>query len=197
MWKLSKEVDERLNDETKLEIAVWLVGVQVSKEMEGWQRSWGDILDRLFGKKHFSFRCFLRSFFASCLAFLLSSVFTGTSLFDSWTDFFIELIIVLLVTSIPDYLALLQTRRLLKKMTTRPASKSFYGGVLVLGVGVALISCFLSLVCLQLLEFALIFLRLGLLFNYDSWHEYVDVTLTALRKLGSSYERNPVSGWTQ
>ena len=52
----SKRVEAVLTDQTKLEIAVWLLGVKVGQKVEPWP---GNVSDRVwfkvFGKQHFNF----------------------------------------------------------------------------------------------------------------------------------------------
>ena len=60
-----REVEEKLNEDTKLEIAIWLVGVRVGPAVEAWPATFARVFDRVFGSKHLSFKCFFRSTVAS------------------------------------------------------------------------------------------------------------------------------------
>lgn len=73
VWKFFERVEAVLNEDTKLEIAVWLLGrKKLSPTFQNWPNTFAKVFDRVFGQKHLSWRCFGRS----CLATLLSSIFT-------------------------------------------------------------------------------------------------------------------------
>jgi hypothetical protein len=68
--KFFKFVEEKLTDDTKLEIAVWLLGVKVGQKVEPWPETFARVFDRVFGNRHLSWKCFWRP----CLATLIASV---------------------------------------------------------------------------------------------------------------------------
>src|ERR1039458_1891494 len=68
VWKFFERVEAVLTDQTKLEIAVWLVGVKVGQKIEPWPETFAKVLDRVFGKKHLSWKCFGTSCLATALA---------------------------------------------------------------------------------------------------------------------------------
>jgi hypothetical protein len=74
--KFFKEVEEKLTDNTKLEIALWLLGVKVGPNVEPWPETFAKVFDRVFGTKHLSWKCFRRS----CLATLTSCVIIAVGL---------------------------------------------------------------------------------------------------------------------
>src|ERR1035437_9782640 len=65
VWKFFERVEAVLTDQTKFEIAVWLVGVKVGEKVEPWPETFARVFDRVFGTKHFSWKCFSRSTIAS------------------------------------------------------------------------------------------------------------------------------------
>jgi hypothetical protein len=85
VWKFFERVEAVLTDNTKLEIAVWLLGVKVGQKMEPWPETFAKVFDRVFGAKHISWRCFYRSAIASLICALLGLVHVlsilGASLF--------------------------------------------------------------------------------------------------------------------
>jgi hypothetical protein len=106
VWKFFERVEAVLTDDTKLEIAVWLLGVKVGQKMEPWPETFATILDVVFGRKPVSWRSFVGS------ALLTLSV--GGSLFvlfgsDLDVPGFI-LLFILLANLGPDYLSLLAVR---------------------------------------------------------------------------------------
>jgi hypothetical protein len=120
--KFFAKVEEKLNDGTKLEIAVWLLGVGVSQKLEPWPDTFARVFDRVFGEKHLTLRCFLRSSvvsFVVVFSFLLLSFF----LFDkgkphtSEPDYFVGAVVLSLLSNLlPDYISLLETRLMLRFM---------------------------------------------------------------------------------
>src|SRR5579863_10022948 len=61
VWKFFDRVEAVLTDNTKLEIAVWLLGVKVGQKVEPWPSTFAKVFDRVFGTKYLSWRCFGRS----------------------------------------------------------------------------------------------------------------------------------------
>jgi hypothetical protein len=78
--KFFKEVEDKLTDSTKLQIAVWLLGIRTGPRVESWPETFAAVFDRVFGKKHLSWKCFFRSSVASItvglLAFLIWTITT-------------------------------------------------------------------------------------------------------------------------
>src|SRR5580700_7893762 len=72
VWKFFERVEAVLTDQTKFEIAVWLVGVKTA-EMVPWPETFAKLFDRVFGVNHFSWKTFCRSAFVS-LTLLLAFV---------------------------------------------------------------------------------------------------------------------------
>jgi|HubBroStandDraft_6_1064221.scaffolds.fasta_scaffold326672_1 hypothetical protein len=110
--KFFKEVEEKLTDDTKLEIAVWLLDrKKVSPVLQTWPETFAKIFDRVFGRKHLSLKCFGRSCVASFSVALLAWLLTGM-LFQSFTwRRELELIVLIVVgNALPDYISLLETR---------------------------------------------------------------------------------------
>jgi hypothetical protein len=104
-------VGDRLNDDTKLEIAVWLLGVKTAKKVQSWPETFAKVFDRVFGKKHLSLKCFGGSCVASFSVALIAWLLTGM-LFQSFTwRRELELLFLIVVgNALPDYVSLLETR---------------------------------------------------------------------------------------
>jgi hypothetical protein len=58
VWKFFERVEAVLTDDTKLAIAVWLLGVRVGQKVEPWPETFANVFDRVFGTKHLSWKCF-------------------------------------------------------------------------------------------------------------------------------------------
>jgi hypothetical protein len=60
VWKFFERVEAVLNENTKLEIAIWLLDIKVER-FDLRQGLFTDVFDRVFGRVHWSVHCFLRS----------------------------------------------------------------------------------------------------------------------------------------
>src|SRR5450759_5884114 len=71
VWRFFERVEAVLTDQTKLEIAVWLVGVKVGQKVEPWPDTFAKVFDRVFGTKHLSWRFVFRASLAAVATMLL------------------------------------------------------------------------------------------------------------------------------
>src|ERR1700677_1973595 len=83
VWKFFERVEAVLTENTKLEIALWLLGVKVGQKVEPWPDTFARVLDRVFGKKHLSWGCFVRSAVATYFSMLVFMVITDFSFFQN------------------------------------------------------------------------------------------------------------------
>jgi len=138
--KFFKFVEEKLTDDTKLEIAVWLLGVKVGQKLEPWPETFAKVFDRLFGSRHISWKCFGRSILSSytlgVIALFVFSPEVGPTTVGLIKDHHLLLVLVdlvgmfLIINALPDYISLLKTRWLLERM--RSVSLYFYPAILLL-----------------------------------------------------------------
>ena len=56
--KLFDLVGDRLNNDTRLQIAVWLLGAKIGESVQNWPETFAKVFDIVFGRKHLSWRCF-------------------------------------------------------------------------------------------------------------------------------------------
>ena len=114
-------VGDRLNEDTKLEIAVWLLGVKVGQKVEPWPDTFAKVFDRVFGTKHLTWRCFWRSTSVSLAMAALCVLITTWTYYRTITfdgPFILVLLGVLIISNVlPDYISLLETRKLLSLMS--------------------------------------------------------------------------------
>src|SRR5260221_4689213 len=140
VWKFFERVESVLKDETKKEIAFWLVGVKVGQKVEPWPRTFARVLDRVFGTKHLSWKCFWRSCVLSCVTLLVGTIIFGGYAFNrTYFSFrFYALIVAEIVPQalganiLPDYLSLLKTRLLIGRITRM--AWQYFIGLLVLDI---------------------------------------------------------------
>ena len=126
--KFFKEIEDILSDSFKFKIALGLVSVKPSRQAENLPSTFVTLFDRVFGSKHLSLRCFVRSSLASYIAVAFSA--TLGWLLRGYPELFIgrdhvnmtqnvvstAVLYSLFLNIFPDYLSLLQTRWLLSVM---------------------------------------------------------------------------------
>ncbi len=131
VWKFFERVENVLNEDTKLEIAVWLLGrKKFSPEVEQWPETFSKVFDRVFAAKHLSWKCFGRSSLASfVLASALFLVFAPFS--DRWEYYLWPTTWAIVIANVlPDYSALWVTRIVLRAMK-RSTSPFLLGSLLL------------------------------------------------------------------
>ncbi len=120
---------------------MWLLGVKVGHRLEHWHEIFANVFDRVFGEKHLSWRCFVRSGIASvgfALLLLLLSRGNAQWLSARWYmpnhSMFLPyfLLYMLFGNILPDYCSLLETRFILKIM--KRSSRGLQPLLLVLDV---------------------------------------------------------------
>jgi hypothetical protein len=147
VWKLFERVEAVLTENTKLEIAVWLLGVKVGQKVEPWPETFAKVFDRVFGTKHLSWKCFCRSSIASygalCIVkfweqFLHPTYASSASLFERATE---TLWYGFWGNVLPDFVSLLESRYVLHFMKRATKGFALIGWLLsdaVLTSGIAL-----------------------------------------------------------
>ena len=119
VWKFFERVEAVLTENTKLEIAVWLLGVKVGQKVEPWPETFAKVFDRVFGKRHLSWKCFVRSCAASSSAYGLGVLVSVLGYRDqNWRLIFtsgLALVVtaIWLGSLIVDYVSLLKARWLI------------------------------------------------------------------------------------
>jgi hypothetical protein len=130
VWKFFDTLDGLVQDAQKVKIARWLKVKNFEsnlafEQIETWPTTFAGIFDRVFGNRHLSVKCFLRSSLVS----LVLSIVAWLSVFGEfhsimpggrrWKVVLISRFIwpyVLFVNVIPDYLSLLVSRGILTLM---------------------------------------------------------------------------------
>ena len=134
VWKFFERVEAVLTDQTKLEIAVWILDRKtLGSSLHTWPDSFAKMFDRVFGQNHLSLRCFWRSTLASYVALALVACFTlwhGGGLKRLYQveqeglpqKTILIALVALLSSVLLDYVSLLKTRWLLFLMESRQSS---------------------------------------------------------------------------
>jgi hypothetical protein len=163
VWFLFSKLEDTLSLDTKSKILDSLK--QKSQHENNWPQQFSEIFDSIFGEKHLSWRCFIRSciassFFSIIMFFLWLSIHPadvgrhlhfGIAYSALWA-----IISLIFLNFVPDYISLLETRFLLKIMTQVKTAK-----ILFLLLIVDLLLTFL----IWILGFA-IFLKVGQPIHY-------------------------------
>jgi hypothetical protein len=133
VWKFFERVEAVLTDQTKSEIARWirvrsLETAIIADDVENWPETFARVFDRVFGRDRLSLTCFGRSCIAS-LSIALLTVFITANLYPPHAteprlapvsgSLVTFIVVVFSINLIPDYVALLKTRRLLTWMAKR------------------------------------------------------------------------------
>jgi hypothetical protein len=152
VWKFFERVEAVLTDQTKLEIAVWLLGrKKFGPKVQPWPDTFTKLFDRVYGTKHLSWKCFGRSALTSVL---FSSVIICVPAYGQILLTFGNLARVLLYSIglsvvgniVPDYVSLLETRQMLRFAQHHHRSVPIYIALdLVVTTGVAVLTaCFVE-----------------------------------------------------
>ena len=129
VWKFFDKVEAVLTDDTKLEIAVWLLGVKTAEKVKTWPETFAKLFNRVFGTRHFSVKCAVRSCIGSLCALVVAITFISPQSWISfgatvdiktnerdlsypyWPFFALSIVVGLFA---PDFVSLLETRWMLK-----------------------------------------------------------------------------------
>ncbi len=123
VWALFVRLEPLLKDDTRKKIASWVRGSKHGDADNRWPATFGVVFDRVFTEKHLSWGCFWRSCVASLLAVVLMTaiLYVVNSGFRNllWEEPGIILVIGIgaaILNLLPDYLSLLETRFVLRRM---------------------------------------------------------------------------------
>ncbi len=123
VWVGFVRLEPLLKEDTRKKIANWVSGSKHGDADNRWPATFGVVFDRVFTEKHLSWGCFWRSSVASVLAVVLMtailSVVNSSVRNELWGD--PRVIVAIGVGSgifnlFPDYLSLLETRFVLRRM---------------------------------------------------------------------------------
>jgi hypothetical protein len=133
IWKLFEKAEAVASLPLKKAISDWLLNLEVKGEFSNWRAAFGTVFDRIFGERHFSWRCFSRSCLASIVTVSILFLFwVGQTSDDPHTEitdilvsrrgltyFYINLLLLYVICNfLPDYVSLLKTRRIIGILST-------------------------------------------------------------------------------
>ena len=149
VWKFFERVESVLNEDTKLEIAVWLLGrKKFGPKVQPWPDTFAKVFDRVFGSRHISVRCFgLSALISFAVGILLTiyapSPYRSMPLAFQVREAFKQSAVTLLCGKVvADYFSLLSTRFTLYLMGRTPSG---FVWIAIL-IGDALLTSYLGIV---------------------------------------------------
>jgi hypothetical protein len=123
VWMLFDRLETTARPEFREDVAKWLRNVKVSNSNARWPAQFVTAFDRVFGRKHLSWKCFIRSCMMSLIAVFVMLLLWGgirRNEFQMWIhggevgDYMLVIgASSMIVNFIPDYISLLETRILL------------------------------------------------------------------------------------
>ncbi|HEY1946723.1 MAG TPA: hypothetical protein VGG97_06945 [Bryobacteraceae bacterium] len=161
--KFCKEVEEKLNADTKLAISLWLLSPSISNKVQLWPKGVDGTFTTVFGNKHFSPQSFIHSAIGSYLsatfAYILAQYLWLTPvgvigiIAPPAQKHYLQVVTLVasftLCNLIPDYISLLKIRYLLGRMVGGSLWKAAWLLLvdLALTFGLGYLSVFLASVC--------------------------------------------------
>lgn len=155
--KLFEEIEKKLSDDTRLEIAIWLLDLNPSTAIESWRSTSLKIFNLIFGAKHLSWKCFWRSFIATAVVTLIVMLVRSAlsplprNLSDEAKAFILLFFSGVLGSVLPDYVSLWKTRYLLnlaQRAKGLRVSFLFLFVDVVASIGLSLCAAFIGTACL-------------------------------------------------
>lgn len=160
-WFFNKEKEDTLRSEIKTIISNWLRNrklEKLEKKITNWPMTFAAVFDGIFGKKHFSRRCIIRSCIASFVTVLVLTLFwwmthpddfygilSKTSLYEF---ILIYLLITIFLNSFADYFSLLETRWIIDRIKDTNSTPNILGFLAI--DFVATVSIFLAVMTISL-----------------------------------------------
>jgi hypothetical protein len=164
-------IGSRLNEDTNLAVAVWILDASVAKPIRRWPSSSLALFHAVYGPRHFTWRCFSRSALISVIT-AVGAILTSVALLgpisrwlqldsanphlalELWTAFYPLTIYLAVQWSVCDYIVLVGTRLFVRWMA-RTNSMFLWLILMALNAGV---SVFLSLLTVTAMGVLLYFL---------------------------------------
>jgi len=147
--KLFKDTEEDVLPGFKKSVAAWIQNLKPAEKITNWPDQFAQLFDSVFGKKHFTLKCFLRSSLASLISATLMFFIWGILRPNEFHAFYLDpdlvynflilLFFVGILNLIPDYFSLLETRYMLRWLNNSYSVKRAILGILIDGLVTAVI----------------------------------------------------------
>jgi hypothetical protein len=126
VWVLFERADKVMKQDAKEKISIFLINFDFKKKINTFPEYFISIFDSIFGDKHFSIKCIMRSCFSSLLSLLLICLFqisiSEIPEYDKEAYIILPIYIFflgILINFIPDYISLLETRYLISLVSKK------------------------------------------------------------------------------
>src|ERR1700679_525881 len=122
VWKAFEKWESVASENDKIQAWMWLANPRTAETGEHWPEIFARMFDRIFGKRHLSWRCFLSSALISFVMWLLATIYEPSPKHilpfghQVREGFRASVITLLCGKVLADYLALLATRFTLSLM---------------------------------------------------------------------------------
>jgi hypothetical protein len=119
VWKFFEKVEAVLNEDTKLEIALWLLDVGVGREMKKWHDTFSTIFYRIFGRKAISWTAVASSSIVTICTLIVMNIFNiiwGEGEFLGIREALAIFPLQIIVNLAPDFLSVAATRFFLGRL---------------------------------------------------------------------------------
>lgn len=121
IYGLFNKAGDAVNKDSKDAVSDWLKNAVIVDDRSNWAVYFSILFDRVFGQKHFSWSCFIKSGLLSIILFPTLFLLVGLLAVGSLEEFEIRTVLTTALIGtmfnvIPDYLSLLLSRRILVKM---------------------------------------------------------------------------------
>ena len=126
VWALFERAETVVSPEIKAEITLWLRNLPAATMSASWPATFARVFDRIFGSRHLSWQCFLRSAVASLISIVIVTLIWAAVRPSEMKSFIAAESIVfvlgapilsgLVVNVVPDYASLLETRFVIGRM---------------------------------------------------------------------------------
>ena len=137
--------EKAASPDAKNAITRWLKNVKLEGTPTTWPSTFASVFDSIFGKKHFSWRCFRRSCVASLIAVLVMTFIWAAlrplharhqmeNFVSKPGEFLVVVIVFAGLNLLPDYVSLLESRYILRRMSAVQHSTGRILSLLVLDV---------------------------------------------------------------
>jgi len=138
VWKFFEKIENILSDQTKFEIAVWLVGIDVERKVHAWPLMFSKLFYKTFGNKLLSWKAVSSSAAATVCTLIAMDVWNpsqGTRPFIA-NEIVFFFPIQVITNLVPDFLSVASTRYFLGRLQARTGAVRTVG-MLALNVLVA------------------------------------------------------------
>jgi hypothetical protein len=172
--KFFEEVEKPLKDSAEKDISAWLLDLKPTKTIRNWQSTFLTMFNKVFGEKHWTWKCFWRSCaftvvmtLVAMLVIILLDQMTRELLLST-ENFPIIFATVVFGSVLPDYLSLWKTRNLIALNQTLPTP--FFSLIFLI---LDIIMTFFFAFCALSIGYSFLYRFLPIMYSYDREYNLV------------------------